>query len=100
MAAIHRAKITSNGRITIPIEIREKHGIRPGDVVVFEEVDGRLAFRRSEPGEHQTSESLPDDDVDPTAGIFADYAYTRNPDPTGERQWVARHIAETADLND
>jgi len=99
VASIHRAKITSNGRVTIPVEIRESLGIRPGDVVVFEVLDGRLAFRRSEPGEDQTSESLPDDEVDPTAGIFAKYAYTRNPDPAEERRWVARHIAETADMD-
>ncbi len=100
MASIRRSKITSNGRVTIPVEIREELGFRPGDVVVFEELDGRLAFRRSEPGEDQTSESLPDDEVDLTAGILSEYAYTRNPDPAEERRWVARHIAETADRDD
>ncbi len=86
MPLIRSAEITSNGRVTIPVEIRESLGIRPGDTVVFEELDGRLAFRRSEPGEDQTSESLPDDEVDPTAGILANYAYTRNPEPADERR--------------
>ncbi len=99
MAHIRRAKVTSNGRGTIPVEIREEFDLRPGDVVVFEVLDGRLAFRRSEPGEDQTSESLPDDEVEPTAGIFAKYAYTRNPEPAEERRWVARHIVETADAD-
>lgn len=100
MASIHHAKITSNGRITIPIEILEKHGFRAGDVVVFEVLDGRLAFRRAEPAEDQTSEPAPNDDLDPTAGILAEYAYIRNPDPAEERRWVARHIAETTDTDD
>lgn len=74
MASIHRAKITSNGRVTIPIEILESLGIRPGDIVVFEKLNGLLSFRRLGDDEDLSPESLPDDDVDPTAGIFAEYA--------------------------
>jgi hypothetical protein len=42
----------------------------------------------------------PEDVVDPTAGALAEYAYNQNPDPTEERRWVAKHIAETADCHD
>ncbi len=100
MRKLFRAKVTGKGRITIPIEIREQLGFRPGDVVVFEELDRCLTFRRLDRDEEKDSASQPDDDVDPTAGIFAEYAYTRNPDPAEERRWVARHIAETADMDD
>lgn len=31
------AKITSKGQITIPLEVRKKLGLRPGDKIVFEE---------------------------------------------------------------
>lgn len=99
MALIRRAKITSNGRVTIPVGIRESLGIRSGDIVVFEEQDGHLGFRRLGDDEDLSPESLPDDEVDPTAGILAKYAYTRNPDASKERRWIARHIAETADAD-
>jgi len=99
MPKLLRSKITSNGRVTIPVEIREEFGFRPGDMVVFEKLDGHIAFRHADQDGDQSLESLPDDDVDPTAGIFAKYAYTRNPDPAEERRWVARHIAETADMD-
>lgn len=32
------AKITSKGQITIPLEVRKKLGLRPGDKIVFEEI--------------------------------------------------------------
>lgn len=43
---------------------------------------------------------LPDDVVDPSAGALAEHEYSRNPDLAEERKWIARHVAETADLND
>lgn len=61
MAAIYRAKITSNGRVTIPVEIRDALGFRPGNVVVFEILDGHVAIRLSEHNEHQSSKSQPND---------------------------------------
>lgn len=41
------AKITSKGQITIPLEIRKKLGVRPGDKIVFEEnsTSNEVTFR-------------------------------------------------------
>ncbi len=34
---MHKAKITSKGQITIPIEVRKAMGIKPGEKVIFSE---------------------------------------------------------------
>ena len=39
-------RITSKGQVTIPKEVREGLGIRPGDQVEFFRVDGAFAIRR------------------------------------------------------
>jgi len=36
------SKVTSKGQITIPQDVREKFGIKPGDTVYFLEEDGRI----------------------------------------------------------
>ena len=36
-----RATITSKGQITLPKEVRLRHGLKPGDTVEFLEEDGR-----------------------------------------------------------
>jgi len=36
------SKFTSKGQITIPQDVREKFGIKPGDTVYFLEEDGRI----------------------------------------------------------
>lgn len=36
-----RATVTSKGQITLPKEVRTRHGLRPGDTVEFIEQDGR-----------------------------------------------------------
>lgn len=38
-----RAKVTSKGQVTIPVEVRNALGIRPGDKIRFEPQEG--AFR-------------------------------------------------------
>jgi AbrB family looped-hinge helix DNA binding protein len=39
-------KITADGQITIPLEIRQQLGLLPGAEVEFEVVDNRLVLRR------------------------------------------------------
>lgn len=47
-------RLTSKGQVTIPKDLREKHGLAPGTAVEFEELDGHLVVRRADgkrPGE-------------------------------------------------
>jgi antitoxin PrlF len=46
MAGI-RSKVTSQGQISVPAEIRQKLGVGPGSVLEWEEVDDRIVIRRS-----------------------------------------------------
>jgi antitoxin PrlF len=39
-------KLRSKGLITIPIEIRERLGIQPGDAVDFEESEGAILMKK------------------------------------------------------
>jgi AbrB family looped-hinge helix DNA binding protein len=82
----HRAiNVRHKGQITLPADIRAELGLKDGDRLLVERRGKEIVL------------ISPEDVVDPTAGILSDYAYTRNPDPAEEREWVARHIAETAD---
>ncbi|HWV23351.1 MAG TPA: AbrB/MazE/SpoVT family DNA-binding domain-containing protein [Thermomicrobiales bacterium] len=83
--ALRVINVRHKGQITLPSDIREELGLKQGDRLLVER-DGRKIVL-----------VLPDDVEDPTAGIFKDYAYTHNPDVREEKQWIARHIAETAD---
>lgn len=44
---MHKAKVTSKGQITIPAEVREAMGLKPGEKVVFlPGTDGAFTMRR------------------------------------------------------
>ena len=40
------SRVTERGQVTIPKELRDRLGIRPGQIVVFEEAAGRIVMRR------------------------------------------------------
>ena len=42
------SSVTTKGQVTIPAELREKLGIKPGDRVGFVEEDGRIVIQRQE----------------------------------------------------
>lgn len=44
-------RLTSKGQVTIPLAIRERLGVGPGDEVEFEIVRGRVEIRRSDEDE-------------------------------------------------
>ena len=45
--AIAQAKVTAQGQISIPADIRRKLGISPGSIVEWDEEGDKLIFRRS-----------------------------------------------------
>lgn len=46
MSGIH-SKITSQGQISVPAEIRKKLGVGPGSVIEWEDRDGQIIVRRA-----------------------------------------------------
>ena len=45
--AIARSKLTAQGQISVPAEIRRKLGIGPGSVLEWDEDEDRIVVRRS-----------------------------------------------------
>ena len=41
-----RAKVTSKGQITVPVEIRKSLGVKPGDHLLFEQQEGGIRLVR------------------------------------------------------
>lgn len=41
-----RAKVTSKGQITVPVEIRRTLGVKPGDTIRFEQQEGGIRVIR------------------------------------------------------
>jgi AbrB family looped-hinge helix DNA binding protein len=62
------SRVTEKGQVTIPKEIRERLGIRPGDEVTFEETDEGYLIRKEIEGDRfqkwrgvaETDESVED----------------------------------------
>jgi len=38
--------VSTKGQVTIPINMREKYGIKPGDTVIWEDFEDRLALKK------------------------------------------------------
>jgi antitoxin PrlF len=48
--AIARSKLTTKGQATVPLAIRKRLNLKPGDTVIFEESEkGEVRIRRAEP---------------------------------------------------
>lgn len=45
--ALARSKLTAQGQISVPAEIRRKLGVGPGSVIEWDEEDGHIVVRRS-----------------------------------------------------
>jgi AbrB family looped-hinge helix DNA binding protein len=45
-APFFRAKVTSKGQITVPVEIRRSLGVKPGDNIRFEQQEGGIRVVR------------------------------------------------------
>ena len=42
---IGQSKITQRGQISVPVEVRKKFGLKPGDVLCFFEVNGSVFLK-------------------------------------------------------
>jgi len=40
-----QSRITARGQITVPMEVRKKFGLRPGDCLCFLEVNGSIVLK-------------------------------------------------------
>jgi antitoxin PrlF len=47
-----KSTISSKGQITVPVEIRDQLGLRPGEAVSFELREGGVLIRRGTSGQH------------------------------------------------
>ena len=45
--SIARSKITAQGQISIPADVRRKLGVGPGSILEWEEADGKILLRRA-----------------------------------------------------
>lgn len=45
--AIAHSKVTSQGQISVPLDVRRKLGIGPGSILEWEEDGGRMVVRRA-----------------------------------------------------
>jgi AbrB family looped-hinge helix DNA binding protein len=45
--ALPRSKLTTQGQISVPAEVRRKLGLGPGAVLEWDEEDGRIVVRRA-----------------------------------------------------
>lgn len=44
---LSRSRVTSQGQISIPLEVREKLGIAPGSILEWQDIDGNVVVRRA-----------------------------------------------------
>ncbi len=51
---IAQSKLTAQGQISVPAEIRKKLGLRPGSVMEWDESGGEVIVRRA--GQHTSTE--------------------------------------------
>jgi antitoxin PrlF len=44
--AIAQSKLTAQGQISVPVDVRKRLGIGPGSVIEWDEDDGKIVVRR------------------------------------------------------
>jgi AbrB family looped-hinge helix DNA binding protein len=76
-----RARVTSKGQVTVPVEVRRGLGIEEGDVLVFELAGAYATMRKRRPT------------LEVAAEVRALYLSGRMPRPITNREAIAERIA-------
>ena len=84
MDKTNSSKMTADGRLTVPVSVRRRHGIKPGTRVVFIEDGDRLIFQ---PVTREYISSF--------CGKFK-----RKPDEKPFAEWWAEHKREEMELEE
>lgn len=87
-------KVGAKGQVVLPKELRERHGIRPGDEVLFDERDGEIRIRRAESG--SPLRGMLRDEADPlplTQAVEADHRWEIAHDEMREAEWEIRDVS-------
>lgn len=61
-------KMGAKGQVVVPKELRDRHGLKPGDEIVFDDSGGEITIRRAKTKRQILDElrgSLPPSDRDP-----------------------------------
>ncbi|MBI2205264.1 MAG: AbrB/MazE/SpoVT family DNA-binding domain-containing protein [Candidatus Rokubacteria bacterium] len=54
MAAIAQSKLTAQGQVSVPAEVRRRLGVGPGGVLEWDDEDGHIVVRRA--GRHSSED--------------------------------------------
>ena len=82
-----RARVTSKGQVTVPVEVRRGLGIEEGDVLIFELADAYATIRRRRPTLEVAQE------------VRQRYLAGRQPRPVTNREAIEEHIASDTDAD-
>jgi len=88
-------KVGPKGQVVVPKELRDRYGLRPGDAVEFEDVDGAIRIRRATPDVEILDElvGMLCDEHDPvplTAAVEAEHRWEIAHDELREAEWDLR----------
>ncbi len=80
--SIAQSKITAQGQISIPAEVRKKLGVGPGSILEWDESNEQVVVRRS--GKYVSS--------DVHAALFADASPKKKKAPANVKEGIRKHI--------
>ena len=79
-----KSTISSKGQITVPVEVRDQLGLRPGTVVSFELREGGVFLRKGASGQHPVDHLFGRLQLDKPVDVLLDEMRGPRPDPSGE----------------
>jgi AbrB family looped-hinge helix DNA binding protein len=94
-------KVGAKGQVVLPKELRERHGIQPGDEVTFDEREEAILVRRARSKEEILDDlvGMLRDDADPiplTAAVEAEHRWEIARDELREAELALRALRQRA----